>query len=135
MIRRPPRSTRTDTPFPDRTLFRFERLGVETQQLHVERVVPVGQRDEAAVPFVDFVAHAGFARPDGGGRGGFVGRGYEANLGGFRSRPRQRDERSEEGRVGKECVSTCRSRWWPYTENKQQPNSKPIKQKREPNKK
>src|SRR3546814_1307341 len=86
MIRRPPRSTRTDTPFPDRTLFRFERLGVETQQLHVERVVPVGQRDEAAVPFVDLIAHAGFARPDGGGRGGFVGRGHEANLGGFRSR-------------------------------------------------
>src|SRR3546814_11180194 len=24
-------------------------------------------------------------------------------------------ERSEERRVGKECVSTCRSRWWPYT--------------------
>src|SRR3546814_11540304 len=23
--------------------------------------------------------------------------------------------RSEERRVGKECVSTCRSRWWPYT--------------------
>src|SRR3546814_11903472 len=22
-------------------------------------------------------------------------------------------ERSEERRVGKECVSTCRSRWWP----------------------
>src|SRR3546814_13564610 len=22
--------------------------------------------------------------------------------------------RSEEGRVGKECVSTCRYRWWPY---------------------
>src|SRR3546814_17451551 len=22
--------------------------------------------------------------------------------------------RSEERRVGKECVSTCRSRWWPY---------------------
>src|SRR3546814_8357151 len=22
--------------------------------------------------------------------------------------------RSEESRVGKECVSTCRSRWWPY---------------------
>src|SRR3546814_14977498 len=26
--------------------------------------------------------------------------------------PRQRG-RSEERRVGKECVSTCRSRWWP----------------------
>src|SRR3546814_13539592 len=23
-------------------------------------------------------------------------------------------KRSEERRVGKECVSTCRSRWWPY---------------------
>src|SRR3546814_12144231 len=23
-------------------------------------------------------------------------------------------ERSEESRVGKECVSACRSRWWPY---------------------
>src|SRR3546814_17707468 len=26
--------------------------------------------------------------------------------------------RSEERRVGKECVSTCRSRWWPYHSNK-----------------
>src|SRR3546814_15029558 len=24
------------------------------------------------------------------------------------------NSRSEERRVGKECVSTCRSRWWPY---------------------
>src|SRR3546814_18387835 len=23
-------------------------------------------------------------------------------------------ERSDERRVGKECASTCRSRWWPY---------------------
>src|SRR3546814_15621927 len=27
-------------------------------------------------------------------------------------------ERSEERRVGKECVSTCRSRWSPYHSNK-----------------
>src|SRR3546814_14313683 len=26
----------------------------------------------------------------------------------------KKDERSEERRVGKECVSTCRSRWSPY---------------------
>src|SRR3546814_10063245 len=26
----------------------------------------------------------------------------------------RRLRRSEERRVGKECVSTCRSRWWPY---------------------
>src|SRR3546814_16330003 len=28
--------------------------------------------------------------------------------------PRAIQRRSEEPRVGKECVSTCRSRWWPY---------------------
>src|SRR3546814_16839634 len=28
--------------------------------------------------------------------------------------------RSEERRVGKECVSTCRSRWWPYHYTKKQ---------------
>src|SRR3546814_12053028 len=92
MIRRPPRSTRTDTLVPYTPLCRSE-----TQQLQVERVVPVGQRDEAAVPFVDLIAHAGFARPDGGGRGGFVGRGHEANLGGFRSRQSQRDEAVRRG--------------------------------------
>src|SRR3546814_11635614 len=27
--------------------------------------------------------------------------------------------RAEERRVGKECVSTCRSRWWPYLEKKE----------------
>src|SRR3546814_4921853 len=27
----------------------------------------------------------------------------------------EQNERSEERRVGKECVSTCRSRWSPYT--------------------
>src|SRR3546814_15573096 len=29
-----------------------------------------------------------------------------------------RDRRSEASRVGKECVSTCRSRWSPYHNNK-----------------
>src|SRR3546814_11811255 len=28
--------------------------------------------------------------------------------------------RSEEGRVGKECVSTCRSRWSPYDDKKKE---------------
>src|SRR3546814_13267003 len=31
-----------------------------------------------------------------------------------------RATRSEERRVGKECVSTCRSRWVPYTSKKKQ---------------
>src|SRR3546814_18866737 len=29
------------------------------------------------------------------------------------------DNRSEERRVGKECDSTCKSRWWPYHYKKQ----------------
>src|SRR3546814_1659651 len=32
----------------------------------------------------------------------------------FRSNNVANDKRSEERRVGKECVSTCRSRWSPY---------------------
>src|SRR3546814_15563163 len=32
------------------------------------------------------------------------------------------DRRSEERRVGKECVSTCRSRWSPYLSKKKQYN-------------
>src|SRR3546814_19081418 len=31
--------------------------------------------------------------------------------------------RSEERRVGKECVSTCRSRWWPYHSQKKNHNT------------
>src|SRR3546814_5573800 len=37
--------------------------------------------------------------------------GYGAAIGGSRRAP---FNRSEERRVGKECVSTCRSRWSPY---------------------
>src|SRR3546814_10983387 len=43
-----------------------------------------------------------------------------ALLGGTRQRPASavEDARSEERRVGKECVSTFRSRWSPYHEKK-----------------
>src|SRR3546814_19705911 len=37
------------------------------------------------------------------------------------------DDRSEARRVGKECVSTCRSRWSPYTYNK---NTETLKKQR-----
>src|SRR3546814_17178610 len=35
---------------------------------------------------------------------------------------RLKEGRSDERRVGKECVSTCRSRWWPYTSKKKKKN-------------
>src|SRR3546814_13989022 len=40
------------------------------------------------------------------------------HFGGGRSLPDRRCKRSEERRVGKECVSTCRSRWSPYHSKK-----------------
>src|SRR3546814_16231463 len=40
----------------------------------------------------------------------------------LRQRAAFHGERSEERRVGKECVSTCRSRWSPYHSKKKQSN-------------
>src|SRR3546814_2795625 len=60
MIRRPPRSTRTDTLFPYTTLFR-SRVGRIGIQLLGERVLQRDARDEAAERF--FAMHIG--RDDG----------------------------------------------------------------------
>src|SRR3546814_15017210 len=37
--------------------------------------------------------------------------------------PQRKIDRSEERRVGKECVSTCRSRWTPYHQKKKVNNT------------
>src|SRR3546814_14244601 len=57
MIRRPPRSTRTDTLFPYTTLFRSVVLQVEAapglarrQRARGERVEPVGDEDDPGLP-------------------------------------------------------------------------------------
>src|SRR3546814_12924026 len=44
----------------------------------------------------------------------YVGRNLVARLATVASSMREIADRSEERRVGKECVSTCRSRWSPY---------------------
>src|SRR3546814_12561983 len=96
MIRRPPRSTRTDTLFPYTTLFRS--WSVHGISFHSKfRKKPYGKLNSACRIIrlrksVD-VIHDGSTR-DGGAVGYSRGR-------------------SEERRVGKECVSTCRSRWSP----------------------
>src|SRR3546814_16356844 len=38
-------------------------------------------------------------------------------------------QRSEERRVGKECVSTCRSRWWQYNYKKHNKENQKIQKK------
>src|SRR3546814_17991403 len=43
-------------------------------------------------------------------------------------------DRSEERRVGKECVSTCRSRWSPYDEKKKTRNNTTQKEDNKTNK-
>src|SRR3546814_13814172 len=101
MIRRPPRSTRTDTLFPYTTLFRARHLAPPPRREDrdgLPRLWPAGQRADQRRQY----------RIDAGREE-------------VRSRTRllPRDlcdvvDRSEERRVGKECVSTCRSRWSPY---------------------
>src|SRR3546814_2939055 len=72
--------------------------------------LPISVRGEAAVP----AALCG-ARGDGGRRLSHqeMGRPRRSAQGGRSGACRRPGPRSEERRVGKECVSTCRSRWSP----------------------
>src|SRR3546814_20216068 len=120
MIRRPPISTRTDTLFPYTTLFR----AVVPQVLDLLRSRPA-QPGGGRLLCIDGPAGSGKTTLAEGISDAFPGSslvihmddlylgwsGLDATLG-----PRvaeQIAERSEERRVGKECVSTCRSGWWP----------------------
>src|SRR3546814_12070369 len=123
MIRRPPGSTSTDTPFPYTTLFRspaqlvgdFIRNTPSTVLGSVEPSYKPGVKlgdlspslPEYAIEAIREALPAfekqikGFAQ-------------HDAVLTGV-------ETRSEERRVGKECVSTCRSRWAPsHSKNKKQ---------------
>src|SRR3546814_15603110 len=97
MIRRPPRSTRTDTLFPYTTLFRSA-----DERRHVAGLMRVNHAGEIAAQAL-YHGQALTARdPD-----------TRRHL--LDAAREERDHlRSEERRVGKECVSTCRSRWSPY---------------------
>src|SRR3546814_12636059 len=96
MIRRPPRSTRTDTLFPYTTLFRSAyKGGIIAPGINLSL--------DALVAAATKLPKIAIAPPE---NRSVIGRTTEAqmHIGVFRS---------EERRVGKECVSTCRSRWSP----------------------
>src|SRR3546814_13998188 len=100
MIRRPPRSTRTDTLFPYTTLFRS--ACVKTGWTSIVSIL----RAASAMPQL----------PD---RNRVVRRLLVYECVSLQRRLHHLEierllRRSEERRVGKECVSTCRSRWSPY---------------------
>src|SRR3546814_14430216 len=111
MIRRPPRSTRTDTLFPYTTLFRSVRDDNTVEQVPVS----IGARRRGDVEIVD-----GLAVGDRVVVEGTVklrpGVSVVEHAAATPVQPVATDGpgRSEERRVGKECVSTCRSRWSPY---------------------
>src|SRR3546814_14801883 len=100
MIRRPPRSTRTYTLVPYTTLFRS--LAAAARQ---NESAALARRDSASVTGAGKNGQATESRPPFClcRQWRFITFWRDAILG-----------RSEERRVGKECVSTCRSRWSPY---------------------
>src|SRR3546814_18087782 len=106
MIRRPPRSTRTDTLFPYTTLFRSRARDPAGKPL------PLHPRRHGAVTI--FQNQSGEIRPvvttpaPAGNEKTFLGHPRGLYMLFFA------EMRSEGRRVGKECFSTCRSRWSPY---------------------
>src|SRR3546814_13978811 len=108
MIRRPPRSTRTDTLFPYTTLFR----SVHHHYPKI-RCLTAPEYDALCASYrtLGYEEALSFHLP-GLGRNSFFD--ATADLG-FFLEVLEVPDRSEERRVGKECVSTCRSRWAPYT--------------------
>src|SRR3546814_19630108 len=114
MIPRPPRSTRTDTRFPDTTLFRSlnaaDRISVLVRCQTCEQATQK--------PLALLVSAKQLACPQCGnvidlatGENGLL---VQRLADQCKSIDAAFAKRSEERRVGKGCVSTCRSRWWPY---------------------
>src|SRR3546814_11956072 len=128
MIRRPPRSTRTDTLFPYTTLFRSSRRGPREHVADQRRFLgPMAAASRAvratrklgATPPLRRLARCRYA-PARAARAGGTPHAIHAR------RTANDDDavgdRSEERRVGKECVRTSRSRWSPYHAKKTQYN-------------
>src|SRR3546814_17774806 len=131
MIRRPPRSTRTDTLFPYTTLFRSLLAVGPQRNLGADRVAELCRLaahapDEGAAGAPGGLLGAGGAAGDRvrvpGGQHVPVGAAFlRRAVGGLAwccARAGVLVARSEERRVGTGCVSTCRSRGRPYNSKK-----------------
>src|SRR3546814_15564826 len=125
MIRRPPRSTRTDTLFPYPTLFRSLRLMVSADgrtaaEHRMGPDIAGGERPQAVVPAKAWQAAESLGAWTLCGctvAPAFRFEGFEMAPPAWAPGPRG-DPRSAARRVGKECVSTCRSRCAPYRSKK-----------------
>src|SRR3546814_14548939 len=114
MIRRPPRSTRTDTLFPYTTLFRSDHAG--TPDHWVEQAQELAAREllEPLAELTQFARRVHASDQRAAGRTGHRGDPQAARLQRLDHADLRQPARSEERRGGKECVSTCRSRWSPF---------------------
>src|SRR3546814_14899198 len=120
MIRRPPRSTRTDTLFPYTTLFRSNARG----SLGIGSFPPPGPVARFSSRRARRPSGGRFRPPDprppdpGPGQGlrsrQLHPRQRPAGRGGSEPPRADRAPRTAERRVGEECVSTLNSRWWLY---------------------
>src|SRR3546814_13145805 len=130
MIRRPPRSTRTDTIFPYTTLFRSleamipdryygHRQGTTDSEVLFYLLFGNGLEDDPVAALSATLAEVQAAMAEEGVEEPLR---FTAALSDGRSIYAVRHAsdqappslyRSEERRVGKECVSTCTSRWSP----------------------
>src|SRR3546814_16046201 len=126
MIRRPPRSTRTDTLFPYTTLFRSRhRISLRRQRA----VAVAGERAGGVRVDCETGLAAGDLEQDPAGRDrtdhlrhdvGHHVLEREAVAGPQAEGHRRTEERSG----GKECVSTRRSGWWPEHSKKKKNKKK-----------
>src|SRR3546814_11071126 len=133
MIRVPPRSTRTDTLFPYTTLFRSVTIVAILALIAYPSYINSITRSKRAAATACLSSYATFMerfyttnlRYDVDTAGDDVALptldcATAANTGADYGYQLDEDAlgastyRSEERRVGKECVSTCRSRWSPY---------------------
>src|SRR3546814_12974511 len=110
MIRRPPRSKRTDTLFPYTTLFRSSApVLAPDSPVTLSWANGTGQRFEIGLAIDDDYMFTITQRVVNRGEGAVAVRPWT-----LATREGVSKDRSEESRVGKECVSTCRSRWPPH---------------------
>src|SRR3546814_12364330 len=107
MIRRPPRSTRTYTLVPYTTLFRSDAAAFKGRDACLGGGQGRTRVGDFRLGVGENTVAPRFSRLN------FGPRGCDVALVPIKDRQRHR-KRSEERRVGKECVSTCRSRWSPY---------------------
>src|SRR3546814_19877680 len=103
MVRRQPRATRTDTLFPYTTLFRSIRSRCHLPTAWARDAGTAGAPSKGYLRVQPYGRRAS-------DHGLKVITGHQSITEGTDAT----GQRSEERRVGKECVSTCRSRWSQY---------------------